>query len=54
MKQKAKNNALKEALENLLIMAEDKLNRAISKGKEWDIEHYKNDIQIIKQQLIEL
>jgi hypothetical protein len=54
MKQKTKNKALKEALEKLLIMAEDKLSRAINKGKEWDIEHYKNDVEIVKKQLIGL
>jgi hypothetical protein len=46
-----KNKKLKEALENLLKMAEDKLQYAIDKNKEWDVEHYKKDIEFIKNEL---
>ena len=42
---------LKEALELCLSLAEAKLQRAIDKNKEWDIEHYKNDINFIKSEL---
>lgn len=46
-----KNKELKEALENLLKMAEDKLQYAVDKNKEWDIEHYKKNIEFIKSEL---
>lgn len=46
-----KNKKLKEALENLLKMAEDKLQYAIDKNKDWDVEHYKKDIEFIKSEL---
>ena len=42
---------LKEALESCLSLAEAKLQKAIDKNKEWDIEHYKNDIAFIKSEL---
>lgn len=43
---------LKEALERMLELAQAKLSNAEAKGKTWDIEHYKNDIKIIEQQLV--
>ena len=46
-----KNKELKEALENLLKMAEAKLQYAIDKGKKWDIKHYRKDIEFIKSEL---
>lgn len=46
-----KNKKLKEALENLLKMAEYKLQYAIDKNKEWDIEHYQKNIEYIKSEL---
>ncbi len=45
---------LKEALERMLVIANEKLSRAKDKGKEWDIAHYENDIAIIKEQLASL
>lgn len=48
------NKELKEALERLLEIAEGKLQYATDKNKEWDIEHYKNDISLIKEQLSEI
>ena len=42
---------LKEALNQMLIIANDKLNHAKDKNRKWDINHYKNDIKIIKEQL---
>lgn len=48
---KMENKKLKEALENLLKMAEDKLQYAIDKNKDWDVEHYKKDIEFIKSEL---
>jgi ATP-dependent protease HslVU (ClpYQ) peptidase subunit len=54
MKRIKSRMTLKEALETMLEMAEDKLSRAINKGKEWDIEHYRNDVEIVKKQLIGL
>ena len=32
-------------------MAEDKLQYTIDKGKEWDVEHYRKDIEYIKSEL---
>jgi hypothetical protein len=46
-----KNKKLKEALENVLVMAKHKLQYAIDKNKEWDIKHYKNDIKFIESEL---
>lgn len=46
-----KNKKLKEALENVLKMAEAKLQCAIDKNKEWDVEHYRKDIEFIKSEL---
>lgn len=42
---------LKEALEKMLSSAKGKLERAIEKNKEWDINHYKNDISFIESEL---
>ena len=49
-----KNNKLKEALENMLKIAECKLQYAIDKNKKWDIKHYKNNINFIKSELEKL
>ncbi len=49
-----KTNKLKEALETMLMLANKKLLLAKTKGKEWDINHYNNDILIIEQQLSEI
>jgi hypothetical protein len=46
-----RNKKLIEALENLLVMGNQKLQYAIDKNKEWDIEHYKNDIKFIESEL---
>lgn len=46
-----KNKKLKEALENLLVMAKQKLQYSIDKNKEWDIELYKNNIKFIESEL---
>jgi hypothetical protein len=46
-----KNTKLKSALENLLRIAQGKLNTATEKNKESDIKHYKNDVTIIENQL---
>ena len=45
---------LKEAYETMLKTAEARLASAIAKNKEWDINHYTNDIAIIKGHLKEL
>jgi len=42
---------LKKALENLLTIAEQKLQHAIDKNKKWDIQHYKKDVEFIKSEL---
>lgn len=42
---------LKQALETMLVLAQNKLTNAIEKNKEWDINHYKNDVKFIKQEL---
>lgn len=47
----SKNKKLKEALENVLVIAKQKLQYAIDRNKEWDIEHYKNDIKYIESEL---
>jgi hypothetical protein len=46
-----KGISLKEALEKMLGLAEQKLYVAVNKCKDWDINHYKKDIVIIKEQL---
>lgn len=46
-----KKMKLKEALERMLFLAENKLAIAIEKNKKWDIKHYQNDIRIIKAQM---
>lgn len=46
--------ALRTALNKMLELANDKLERAKAKDKQWDIEHYTNDVEIIKNQLKEL
>ncbi len=45
---------LKEALETVLSMAKAKLENAIAKNKEWDIEQYKKDVAKIEDQLKDL
>lgn len=42
---------LKQALETMLVLAQSKLATAINKNKEWDINHYKNDVKFIEQEL---
>jgi hypothetical protein len=51
---KQKVNKLKESLEQMLVLANNKLALAKSKNKEWDIEHYKNDVLIVENQLKEI
>lgn len=46
--------SLKQALEKMLDIANNNLVRAEEKNKQWDINHYKNDVNIIKKQLAEL
>jgi len=46
-----KKITLKEALEKMLSLANGKLAYAIEKNKTWDIEHYKNDIRFIENEL---
>jgi len=46
-----KENKLKDALETMLVLANNKLSLAKAREKKWDIEHYENDIQIINKQL---
>lgn len=48
---KRENQELLSALENVLKIAESKLQRAIDKNSQWDIEHYKNDVQFIKNEI---
>lgn len=45
---------LKSALENLLELAQGKLERAKEKNNQWDIEHYTNDVKIVENQLKDL
>jgi hypothetical protein len=45
------NNKLKMALETVLKLAEAKLQYAIDRNKEWDIEHYQNDVDYIKSEI---
>ncbi len=46
-----KRMTLEQALNRLLELAQAKLDNAIAKNKTWDIEHYKNDIEVIKAQM---
>ena len=48
---KRENQKLLNGLENLLKVAESKLQRAIDKNSQWDIEQYKNDVQYIKNEI---
>jgi hypothetical protein len=48
---KRENQKLLSALENVLKIAEAKLQRAIDKNNQWDIEQYKNDVQYIKNEI---
>ena len=48
---KRENQKLLSALENVLKIAESKLQRAIDKNSQWDIEQYKNDVQYIKNEI---
>jgi hypothetical protein len=45
---------LRQALEKMLLLANNKLELAKTKNKEWDINHYENDVQIIEKQLADL
>jgi len=46
-----KNYKLIEALEKCLKLAEAKLQNAINKNRDWDMKHYKKDINFIKSEL---
>ena len=48
---KSKYDNILKAYEKVLGMAEAKLQNAIDKNKEWDIEHYKTDVQTIKNEI---
>ena len=48
---KSKYDNILKAYEKVLGMAEAKLQNAIEKNKEWDIEHYKTDVQTIKNEI---
>ena len=48
---KRENQKLLNSLEDVLKMAESKLQRAIDKNSQWDIELYKNDVQYIKNEI---
>ena len=48
---KSKYDNILKAYEKILGMAEAKLQKAIDKNKEWDIEHYKTDVQTIKNEI---
>jgi hypothetical protein len=48
---KSKYDNILKAYEKILGMAEAKLQNAIDKNKEWDIEHYKTDVQTIKNEI---
>jgi hypothetical protein len=50
-KQNKLTKECKKALENMLVLANQKLERAKEKNSEWDIKHYENDILTIKKQL---
>jgi hypothetical protein len=46
-----KTEELNLALEKLLILAEQKLQYAVDRKKDWDIEHYKKDIEFLRNEL---
>ena len=48
---KRENQKLLNSLEDVLKMSESKLQRAIDKNNQWDIELYKNDVQYIKNEI---
>jgi hypothetical protein len=48
---KSKYDNILKAYEKVLGMAEAKLQNAIDKNKEWNIEHYKTDVQTIKNEI---
>lgn len=48
---KSKYDNVLKAYEKILGMAEAKLQNAIDKNKEWNIEHYKTDVQTIKNEI---
>jgi hypothetical protein len=48
---KTKYDNLLKAYEDLLSMAQAKLKYAIDKNKEWNIEHYKKDIETIENEI---
>ena len=48
---KRENQKLLTSLEDVLKMSESKLQRAIDKNSQWDIELYKNDVQYIKNEI---
>jgi len=48
---KRENQKLLNSLEDVLKMGESKLQRAINKNNQWDIEHYENDVQHIKNEI---
>jgi hypothetical protein len=48
---KRENQKLLNSLEDVLKMSESKLQRAIDKNSQWDIELYKNDVQHIKNEI---
>ena len=48
---KRENQKLLNSLEDVLKMSESKLQRAIDKNSQWDIELYKNDVQYIKNEI---
>lgn len=50
MGKKQKENLL-SALNKVLVMAKDKLERAKNKNNEWDINHYTNDIAFIESEI---
>ena len=51
-KQKEVNiQALKQHLNSCLVIAENRLQKAIVKNDNWKINHYQNDIAIIKENL---
>ena len=50
MGKKQKENLL-SALNKVLVMAKDKLERAKNKNDEWDINHYTNDIAFIESEI---
>jgi len=46
-----KTMTLKEAFENMLSTAENRLALAIHRGNAWNKNHYENDIAIIKKNM---